>query len=83
MRSTSRSSALAFWWRSVAGGPCPRLRGAASVIRIDALWLAAEPVDMRTGAHRLLSRVVQVFVRGVRHKVPGALRSGFRYRADP
>jgi transposase len=34
---------------------------AAAVIRIDALWLAVEPVDMRAGADRLLARVVQVF----------------------
>jgi transposase len=34
---------------------------AAAVIRIDAMWLAAEPVDMRAGAERLLARVVQVF----------------------
>jgi transposase len=32
-----------------------------AVIRIDALWLAVEPVDMRAGAERLLARVVQVF----------------------
>jgi transposase len=31
------------------------------VIRIDAMWLAAEPADMRAGADRLLARVVQVF----------------------
>ena len=31
------------------------------MIRIDALWLAVEPVDMRSGADRLLARVVQVF----------------------
>ena len=31
------------------------------MIRIDALWLAVEPVDMRAGADRLLCRVVQVF----------------------
>jgi transposase len=31
------------------------------LIRIDALWLAAEPIDMRAGAERLLARVVQVF----------------------
>lgn len=31
------------------------------MIRIDAMWLAAEPVDMRAGADRLLMRVVQVF----------------------
>ena len=31
------------------------------MIRIDSLWLAVEPVDMRAGAQRLLARVVQVF----------------------
>ncbi len=31
------------------------------MIRIDAMWLAAEPVDMRAGADRLLMRVVHVF----------------------
>lgn len=34
---------------------------AAAVIRIDAMWLAAEPTDMRAGVERLLARVVQVF----------------------
>ena len=31
------------------------------MIRIDAVWLATEPVDMRAGADRLLAAVVQVF----------------------
>jgi transposase len=31
------------------------------MIRIDAMWLAAEPADMRAGTDRLLARVVQVF----------------------
>ena len=31
------------------------------MIRIDAVWLATEPVDMRAGADRLLATVVQVF----------------------
>ena len=31
------------------------------MIRIDAMWLAAEPLDMRAGADRLLARVVEVF----------------------
>src|SRR5262245_58073587 len=35
--------------------------GAAALIRIDATWLAVEPVDMRARADRLLARVVQVF----------------------
>ena len=31
------------------------------MIRIDAMWLAVAPIDMRTGADRLLATVVQVF----------------------
>ena len=31
------------------------------MIRIDALWLGVEPVDLRAGVDRLLARVVQVF----------------------
>ena len=31
------------------------------MIRIDALWLATTPIDMRVGTKRLLARVVQVF----------------------
>ena len=31
------------------------------MIRVDAVWLAVEPVDMRAGADRLLTSVVQVF----------------------
>ena len=31
------------------------------MIRIDAMWMAVEPVDMRAGADRLIARVVQVF----------------------
>jgi transposase len=31
------------------------------MIRIDQLWLAVEPQDMRAGAEGLLARVVQVF----------------------
>jgi transposase len=31
------------------------------VIRIDSLWLATVPIDMRAGADTLLARVVQVF----------------------
>jgi len=34
---------------------------AAAVIRIDAMWLATEPIDMRAGTERLLARVVAVF----------------------
>jgi transposase len=31
------------------------------MIRIEAMWLAVEPIDMRAGADRLLARVVDVF----------------------
>lgn len=31
------------------------------MIRIDAVWLAVNPIDMRAGADRLLASVVQVF----------------------
>jgi len=31
------------------------------VIRIDALWLAVQPMDIRAGTERLLASVVQVF----------------------
>lgn len=31
------------------------------MIRIDAVWLAVQPIDMRAGAERLLASVVQVF----------------------
>ena len=32
-----------------------------AVIRIDALWMGVEPVDMRAGVDTLLARVVQMF----------------------
>jgi transposase len=31
------------------------------VIRIDAVWLATEPLDMRAGTDTALARVVKVF----------------------
>ena len=31
------------------------------MIRVDALWLSAEPLDMRAGMETILARVVQVF----------------------
>ena len=33
----------------------------AAVIRVDAIWLATEPLDMRAGTETALSRVVAVF----------------------
>ena len=40
---------------------CRLAAGVAALIRIDALWLATAPIDMRAGTERLLARVVQVF----------------------
>ncbi|MDP3856713.1 MAG: IS66 family insertion sequence element accessory protein TnpB [Stagnimonas sp.] len=37
------------------------------MIRIDALWLATVPIDMRMGPERLLARVVQVFCSAQAH----------------
>ena len=31
------------------------------MIRIDALWVSVQPMDMRAGADRLLAHVVKVF----------------------
>lgn len=33
----------------------------AEMIRVDALWLATEPLDMRAGTETALARVVSVF----------------------
>lgn len=38
------------------------------MIRIDAMWLAVDPVDMRAGADRLIARVVQVFGAAQAHR---------------
>ncbi len=35
--------------------------GLAGVIRVDAVWLAVEPVDLRLGPESALARVVAVF----------------------
>ena len=43
------------------------------MIRIDAMWLAADPIDMRAGAERLLARVVQVFGAAQAHQDGGLL----------
>lgn len=37
------------------------------MIRIDAVWLAVNPIDMRTGVDRLLGSVVEVFGRAQAH----------------
>ena len=36
----------------------------AALIRIDAVWLGTEPMDMRAGTDTALARVVKVFGRG-------------------
>ena len=32
-----------------------------ALIRVDAIWLAVEPLDMRAGTETILARVVKVF----------------------
>ena len=39
----------------------PMATRGAGVIRIDAVWLATEPLDMRAGIDSALARVVKVF----------------------
>lgn len=57
-------------WRCDGHGPLAdfggcRLRNLATrlvaVIRIDTIWLASEPLDMRAGTDTVLARVVKVF----------------------
>lgn len=40
---------------------CRLARRVARVIRIDAIWLATAPLDMRAGPDTALAHVVQVF----------------------
>jgi transposase len=40
---------------------------AEDVIRIDALWVAVAPVDVRAGVERLLAQVVLVFGQAQAH----------------
>ncbi|WP_460155043.1 IS66 family insertion sequence element accessory protein TnpB [Pseudomonas sp. S1_F04] len=51
--------------REVAAGRsrrvCPFYPWSHSMIRIDAIWLATEPMDMRAGTETALARVVTVF----------------------
>lgn len=35
--------------------------GVVALIRIEAIWLATEPLDMRAGTDTVLARVVKVF----------------------
>ena len=37
------------------------------MIRVEALWLSVEPLDMRAGTETILARVVQVFGRAQPH----------------
>jgi hypothetical protein len=49
---------------------------AAAVIRIDAMWLAVHPVDLRCGPERLLAHVVQVFGAARSHHEAAARQCG-------
>lgn len=49
-------------WPVGGGGRLRRLAtGSRAMIRIEAAWLAVDPMDMRAGADTALARVVQVF----------------------
>ena len=49
-------------WPCAAALDCAAwMQRVAAVIRIDAVWLAVQRIDMRTGVDRLLASVVQVF----------------------
>jgi transposase len=48
--------------------------GAFALIRIDAVWMATEPLDMRAGPETALARVVQVF--GAAHPLKWTQKSG-------
>lgn len=46
----------------IGGGGVRRVdTQAAAVIRIDAVWMAVDPLDMRAGTETALARVVKVF----------------------
>lgn len=52
------------------------------MIRIDAIWLATEPLDMRAGTDTALARVVKVFgAARPHHAYLFANRSGTRMKA--
>ncbi len=56
------ATAISVSWPCEAAAQCAAwMRRAAAMIRIDAVWLAVHPTDMRAGADRLLAKVVQVF----------------------
>jgi transposase len=40
---------------------CGMVAGAAGLIRIEEVWMAVEPLDMRAGTDTALARVVSVF----------------------
>nr|WP_282448005.1 IS66 family insertion sequence element accessory protein TnpB [Pseudomonas fragi] len=40
---------------------CPLCPWTRFVIRIDAIWLATEPMDMRAGTEIVMARVIAVF----------------------
>ena len=51
------------------------------MIRIDSLWLAVDPMDMRAGTERLLARVVQVFgAAQAHHGLPVCQREGHAHQ---
>lgn len=59
--SLGEQSVTVKWPVSDPDGCARFVRGACPVIRIDSIWLATEPMDMRAGTETALARVVEVF----------------------
>ena len=62
------------WARSARGRGCELAARVVALIRIDAIWLATAPLDMRAGTDTALARIVKVFS-------AGSLRAGQRAAA--
>ena len=61
-RTAPRRMAVNVTWPLAASAQCAAwLRELLQVIRVDAVWLAVEPLDMRAGTEAALARVVSVF----------------------
>ena len=56
-----RAGKLSVQWPGNDPEGCARFLREAEVIRIERIWLATEPLDMRAGTETALARVVQVF----------------------
>jgi len=56
-----RGGTVSVEWPASAAHECARLLRELMMIRVDAVWFAVEPFDMRAGVDKALARVVSVF----------------------